>query len=261
MALFQNLRKTIDYQSLGYAREMVYAAKAKMGKHHHEKRFVIFGRGRSGSTLLVDLLNSSSDIYCDSEILNRPVFSLYGHIENCSKMHPARIYGFKLLSYQIRSVHKLSDPDAFLDHLVNQLNYKMIFITRKNLLRQTLSKHYAAFRNSWHEKGGQVTRPKMKVDLPLLLKNLDEGYQLGLYEEERISRVDHLPLTYEDDLSEPDRQVKTVNKIADYLDTERFETNTSLRKITSNSYADFIENYEEMAKALAPTRYEIHLDS
>lgn len=261
MSNFGDLRKSLDYKYLGYAREMVYSLKAQIGRHEHEKRFVIFGRGRSGSTLLVDLLNSSADIYCDSEILNRPVFSIYGHIENCSMMHPARIYGFKLLSYQVRSVHKLSEPQAFLDQLVNGLNYKMIYITRKNLLRQTLSKHYAAFRNSWHEKGGQVRRPKMKVNLPILLKNLDEGYQLGLYEENCISSVDHLPLTYEEDLSEPDRQIETVNKIADYLDTERFKTNTSLKKITSNSYADFIENYEEMATALSSTRYAIYLDS
>jgi len=259
MALLQNLRKTIDYQSLGYVREMVYATKAKMGRHHHEKRFAIFGRGRSGSTLLVDLLNSSEEIFCDTEILNRPVFSIFRHIENCSKMHASRIYGFKLLSYQIQSVHKLSDPDAFLQHLVNDLDYKMIYLTRKNLLRQTLSKRYATFRNSWHEKGGQIERPKMIVDIPLLLKKLDEGHQLGLYEEMRMNKLNHLALTYEDDLSEPARQIDTVNKIADYLETKRFQTETNLKKITSDSFADFIENYEEMAAALENTRYQKYL--
>ena len=33
-------------------------------------RFVLFGQGRTGSKLLVELLHSHPDIHCDGEVLN-----------------------------------------------------------------------------------------------------------------------------------------------------------------------------------------------
>ena len=38
---------------------------------HPEKKFIIFAQGRSGSTLLVSLMNCHKEIFCDGEILNR----------------------------------------------------------------------------------------------------------------------------------------------------------------------------------------------
>lgn len=256
----KSLRRTIDRQLLGYAREAVYATNGAVSRHHHEKQFVIFGRGRSGSTLLVDLLNSNPNIYCDGEILNRKLISPLGHIRNCSKMHKARIYGFKLLSYQLRSIQNIPDPEEFLELLVEDYGYKMIFITRQNLLRQTLSKHYANFRNSWHEKGKSVSRPLMHVDIPQLLRNLDEGYQLGTFEQKVVSHIDHLPLSYEENLSSPEKQEDTLLKVSEFLGIEPFQGQSHLKKITGSRYSDFIENVEEMVRAIEPTPYAAYLE-
>lgn len=254
------LKQRIDKQYLGYAREVVYATNSMLGRHTHEKQFVIFGRGRSGSRLLVDLLNSNKDIYCDTEILNRPVFSPFSHIRNCSRMHASRVYGFKLLSYQLRSVQKTENPGDFVKKLVYDYGYQLIYISRKNLLRQTLSKHYANFRNSWHEKQKLISRPLMSVDIPTLLKHLEEGNQLYGYEQSIVESIDHLPLTYEDNLSSEEKQKDTIAQIVNFLDIEEFEANSQLQKITVNHFADFIKNYEEMAAALRSTPYAGYLE-
>ena len=255
-----SLKQKIDSQYLGYAREAVYGAKGMMKREKHEKHFVIFGRGRSGSTLLVDLLNSNNDLFCDTEILNRPVFSPFDHIRNCSRMHKARIYGFKLLSYQLRSVQKVKDPVRFMSKLVEEMDYKLIYITRTNLLRQTLSKHYANFRNAWHEKGQNVERPMMTVDIPFLLERLDEGNKLYAYEKEIVSNFDHLAFTYENDLSSPEKHQNTIAQIAAFLDIPEFKSTSTLKKITGSKYTDFIQNYEEMASALKATPYAHFLE-
>lgn len=250
-----DLRRKLDYKLLGYPREAVHYLKGLAGGHKHQSHFVIFGRGRSGSTLLVDLLSSGDRIFCDTEILNRPVLSPFHHIRNCSRMHPAEIYGFKLLSYQLQSVQNLSDPKAFLDKLVREKGYQLIFLTRENLLRQTLSKHYANFRNAWHDKGKSNDRSKMTVDIPLLISHLDAGYALGQFEEKMLNNLPCLRLTYENDLSEPDKQRETITKVTAYLGTDDFEPKTNLRRITSNAYSDFIENFEKLERALENTRY------
>lgn len=259
MSTLIRLKNTVDQRYLGYARESLYATHALFKRHKHEKKFVIFGRGRSGSTLLVDLLNSSADIYCDGEILNRPVISVRQHIINCSKRKPSRVYGFKLLSYQLRSVHKLARPESFLRQLSEEMGYQIIFITRKNLLRQTLSKHYAAFRNSWHENQMTGERPKMKVDVQLLLKHLQEGHELGRYEERVVSNLPHLPLTYEDNLSDPEKQDQTIALFSDFMGLEKFKSQSRLKKIAGQHYSDFIENHAEMEKALSGGPFEKYL--
>lgn len=65
-------------------------------------KFVIFGRGRSGTSLLVSLLNGCPETICDSEILKSrqlcPQWYVRARTAQCQQL----IYGFKLLSCHLR---------------------------------------------------------------------------------------------------------------------------------------------------------------
>ena len=65
--------KTFILQNfVGYAEEAILSFHFLLtSSRKPPTKFVIFGRGRSGSTLLVSLLNSNPDIHCDGEILSR----------------------------------------------------------------------------------------------------------------------------------------------------------------------------------------------
>ena len=57
--------------------------------------------GRSGSTLLVSLLDSHSQIFCDNEIYHRKVFAPWKYLRLRSRMGGKPVYGFKLLTYHL----------------------------------------------------------------------------------------------------------------------------------------------------------------
>ncbi len=143
------LLKHINHNYGGYAREAYTdLLSAYKGSVDHEQKFVLFGRGCTGSTLLTDLLNSTDQVKCDKEIFNRPIWQVESFLKNRAKLFSEPIYGFKLLSYQLRNLIKPSDANEFLRYLSEDLGYKIIFLRRKDLLRQTLSKHYAMHRKS-----------------------------------------------------------------------------------------------------------------
>lgn len=246
----------INHRYGGYAREaytaFVAATKAKV---NHTEKFVLFGRGRTGSTLLSDLLNSSIEVACDKEIFNRPVSNPWQFLDNRECVFSNPIYGFKLLSYQLRNFIKPSDPNDFMKYLTEDLGYKVIFLSRSNLLRQTLSKQYSIHRNAWHDKSTTGDHSKMLVDVRSLIYNLQEGRVLDFYEEEALAGIDHITVTYEDDLKESEAQQLTIARVRDYLGIKGFEAKTNLRKITAPNLEDFIENADELRRALKGTYF------
>ena len=119
-------------------------------------RFVIFSRARSGSTLLVDLMNASDRVFCDGELFHdrRTFPSLFLHSRSALSEKPA--YGFKLLSYQLS--HKLpkSYESSFLSSLVNRHGYRLIYLYRENTLAQEISNVLAHQRKSFQRRGDQA---------------------------------------------------------------------------------------------------------
>ncbi|HBE17486.1 MAG TPA: hypothetical protein DEG17_03890 [Cyanobacteria bacterium UBA11149] len=59
-----------------HKRREIFAYLRVLFKHKNipSNKFVIFGQGRTGSTLLYSLLNSHPQIHCDEEILEDRVF-------------------------------------------------------------------------------------------------------------------------------------------------------------------------------------------
>lgn len=255
-----SLSSFLNNEILGYAREWAYWSLGAVRRHSPQEKFVVFGRGRSGSTLLVDLINEHPKVHCVGEILNRKVFSPAGMIMSCSRMQAEPVFGFKLLSYQLRSVLGVDPPKELLRRLVEEDGFKMIYLTRENLLRQTLSKHYAAHRGGWHVRTEKVKRSKMTVNIPLLIQHLKEGETLGKFEKEMIADLDHLSLTYERNLSDEIAQGQTINALCNLLGIEAIQASSKLKKIAPRSFDEFIENAEEMVRAIEKTPFGIYLN-
>src|SRR5438067_1180502 len=111
--------------------------KGVLGSSKHDPRFVVYCRGRDGSTLLVDLLNQLPEVHCDGEILHARVLAPQLYVRCCQSIAPGKAYGFKLLSHHLTHVQRVSDPAAFMRHLASS-GYKIIHLRRLNLLRQVL---------------------------------------------------------------------------------------------------------------------------
>lgn len=225
-------------------------------------KFVIFGRGRSGSTLLVKLLDSAPNVHCDDEILNRKVTAPLNYILRRSKLGNHSIYGFKLLTYQLRQHTKEKTDQAckiFLKKLIDH-DFKIIYLMRNNIMRQSLSNLYARHRMVWHEAANnQQEKTKITVNIKELNKWMTGSTKALNLENEWLEGLPYLKLEYENDLSTEDQQKKTIHKISEYLGIENLQYNTVLKRITPKEITAFVSNYDELEAFATKNNYQHYL--
>ncbi|MEM1324448.1 MAG: hypothetical protein AAGI23_00760 [Bacteroidota bacterium] len=250
---------------LGYLYELKTQAEyAFSTKRQPEKKFVIFTSGRSGSTLLVDLLNSHPQLQCDDELLKRRVAFPKSLIRTFEQQSQQPIYGFKLLSYQLMNVQTgIHDKRAFLDHLTQQEQYQLIHLARQNKAKQALSIIYAFYRGQWHNQSGSRQKQTAKFELSpdIYLFFLEELVILEQFEQQMLQDRDYLSLTYETDLGRPEYYETTMQCVADFLNIDNFQVETSLRKVTPSKLSDMITNQEELVNVVRNSRFEQYAET
>ena len=223
-------------------------------------KFVIFGQARTGSTLLANLLNSNANIYCDYEILQERILFLYQFINARASLCKKQCYGFKLLSYQLLDVQKLSVPENFLSRIYND-GFKILYLHRRNILRQQISNIYAHKTGIFHKRSfDNITAPqKLRIDPEELIMWIQGSENFNRFEQSALNSLDYLPLSYEDDLLDPAAQQITLDRISEYLGIPSSVAKTDFRKVTPSKYSDFIENYPELMDYIKNSKYKIYL--
>lgn len=240
----------------GYFREAVAVIRAvSKPTTYHQEKFVLFGRGRSGSTLLTDLLNQSDEIDCDKEIFNRKVMFPRLFLKLRNRAFPSRVYGFKLLSYQLKDILIHEDGREFLRYLSEDKGYKIVFLTRSNLVRQTLSKHYARYRQTWHQSESLGKPEKMVVDIPAFMSELRHGKALEEYEEYCLAGIPHFKVNYEEDLLQEGDRIRLYDRLTNYLGISFKLPKSNLKKISPQNIGDFVANWEELKLCLSYTEF------
>ena len=229
------------------------------GKKLSPTRFVIFGRGRSGSTALVSLLDSLPNLFCHSEILNQRVLFPFSHVlAKCAKSN-SETYGCKILSYQIKSVQPISNQAEFLNRLLEN-GFKIIYLKRENLIYHALS-NIRARQFGYHTKTTEKREQgKVQIDLDELLKWMRASEELNVYEERLLKSVPHLSLTYEKNLLDSETHQPTLQLICDYLNIGCGKGKTKYRKGAPKTLRDSVENYDELVNFVKDTPYEKYLD-
>ncbi|MEM9885576.1 MAG: hypothetical protein AAF849_06755 [Bacteroidota bacterium] len=258
------LKGTIRYKLssfwLGYALELRDRLKHAFGEQKQpNQKFVIFTSGRSGSTLLVDLLNSSPDLQCDDELLKRRVAFPISLVRSFAQQSKKEVYGFKLLSYQLLNVQTgIKDKRAFLDRLTQEEGYRLIHLNRDNKAKQALSIIYAFYRGQWHNQEGSKQKKAKRFELnpQIYLYFLEELKILEAFEQEMMRNREHLALTYEEDLREPAQYAQSMQRIAKYLDIKISRPESKLKKVTPSKLSDMISNKEELVNAVRNSPFE-----
>jgi len=183
--MMSSFAKTLNAYYAGYAYEAAQHLRPTVRSTPPETRFVLFARGRSGTTLLLSMLNAHPAVEADGEILRRRALCPLQLVKQCEAQTQASVYGFKLLSYQLRSLQThLPDRRAFLEALVEQ-GYRVLYLRRQNLLRHALSGLYAEHRRRWHQtETDAADRPAIRVRRDDLFRWLDGSAQLRRFEQE-----------------------------------------------------------------------------
>ena len=232
---------------LGYALELsTYLQFPWVFGKQPKTKFVIYGTGRSGTTLLVSLLRNQPAIYCDNEIFHRRVVSPMTFLESRALLSRKEVYGFKLLTYQFGRTLKVEGPE-FMNGLLCK-GYKLIYLTRENVLRQAISNMYARERKQFHQVKAEKSSSKFALDIDTL-DNWIQGLRRQREREARmLENLEHLELNYEKDLFDPTSHQATLEKLSTLLGVPIAAPQTNLQKIVPNELSKFIENYQDLRK-------------
>lgn len=242
-------------------------------------RFVAFGLARSGTTLLVRLLDSHEQILCMGEVLQPessichplypiPRYQLYREqstrsrlISKLAKDYGLRRYldwlfetyrneavGFKLMLVQLQEFPQVAD-------YMRKKQFRIIHIVRENLLKLHVSYARAQMTDLWVSKK-PVAQTQVKLAVRDLLDDLEDLEKQQQLQSQLISQMQlsHIELIYEK-LAQDYGQA--LLPVLDFLGVDKkYKLNTELRKITSDDLKQVIENYQEVTDALTSTRYE-----
>jgi hypothetical protein len=249
-----------------------------LGGKRATERVVLFHVGRSGSTLLGDLLGQHPQFYWDGEIYE----DLFQAMEQrrrrprtaareidplryleCRMAWPgARLFGFEVKFFHLQFFGvPLAD---YLGRLEQKGFQNIILLERRNTLRVILSGLIAAHSGQWHLSPGKRCRP-MKVMLgrhPIaidrrrgsLISFLEEYRHSFGHLEELLRGKRFLRLVYEDDLQQ--------NPLIGYHRVCRFlkipPVNARVRYARTNPFplSDLVEDIEKMRELIKGTPFE-----
>lgn len=207
--------------------------------------FLIYGRPRSGTTLLVNVLNQIPNVRCDGELLHDLILRPTDFLRDLPKRAGAssQAYGVKLLSYQLMEVQRVVKPIAFFDKLTG-MDYKIIHLTR-NTWGQTLSLVKAQHSGLYF--GESQISETLRIDPEKFLQSLKWNMAMLEYEHEVMSHVEHMHIHYDTDLKKSEPRNETIGNICDMLGLEAegpFEP--TLERTGGKNGPQEVENMDEI---------------
>lgn len=254
-------RRSFEKRIGGYFSEaklsVTYPFRTKRESPH---KFFIYTHQRSGSTLLVNLLDSHPMIDCEGELLLDPMFSPMSYITKRQRTSQAEVFGFKLQPHHF-TYQNINNPESFLKGLA-KLKYKTIILKRRNVFRAALSLLYAINSGKFHRDNrfGEVQSDKIFINPDDLLENIQWIEHNIEVLDRHAANHPHLELIYEDDLLDNDSHQGTINRISDYLEIPNANVESNSARIMPGDFSPYIENAEAIKEIIRKTKYGRFLD-
>jgi LPS sulfotransferase NodH len=208
---------------------------------------VVIARSRTGSNLLITLLNSHKNIIAKGAMFSRlngrstkdildsafPVKSL----ESC--------VGFKLFYYHPND----SDDKSIWDVLMKDKSIKIIHLTRANLLRVHISRLIANKTDKWttDSKDNNTKNKKVVVNI----KEMIDDIEVTKHHMDQVERMfpEHeiFELTYEDLI---DKQDAVLKQIQLFLGVKVQTLNSYMKRQNPENIEDLVINYKEVSSTM-----------
>jgi hypothetical protein len=249
-----------EFPPVGLAAQARAAVSAVVpGRPADPRKYVLFAQGRTGSTLLGELLGSHPDVVFADEILRAKVQSTWLWTEGRRRRQPEKVFGFHVKIYQLTDVQGIADPASWLGTM-HRRGWRVIALRRRNLVRHVLSNMAITATGTVHDRSGEGRRDPLRVDPAELVHWVRLREQVGRDEQAALRDVPHLSFIYEDDLTQPAVWEVTTRRAFAHLGVEPMPVSTSLHRRNEGSLAELIANYAEVASALHGTAYEHFLE-
>lgn len=233
---------------------------------------VLFHIGRSGSTVLGDLLYQNKRMFWDGEVIRQficeqenagagPDKSLAYICRRIRLATRGRRYGCEIKPFHVQRAG--ATMDEFVAGLERAGFSHFIVLERRNYLRKVVSSLIAAQTGRWHNSSYEKPeRARITIDpdciqidhtVTTLLKVLDNYASEFDRLREVLGSRRSLWLTYEDDISSD--PVSAYRRVCDFVGLTPASVTTRYARTNPWPLADLIENYSEIDRLLADTPY------
>jgi len=225
-----------------------------------QMKFVIFCQGRTGSTLLESLLASHPMIDRAWELLDKRKrkWNLFLYVNARARLSEKKIWGLKVKLFQLSNEQKV-DPRKFLARL-HERGWKIIYLKRRNILRQAVSHFVRVHRGKLHKKDNTPEHIFFRIEFKDLMKRIEEQKTYLAKEEEILRELPHITLVYEDDLLRKEVHQRTLDRLFMFFGVPIAPVRTDMLKITPENMSKVIENFDELAQILRKTEYRMYLE-
>ncbi len=228
-------------------------------------RFTIVCPARTGSELLVSLLDSNPSICCDGELFKPPcrfpVALADGFAVRARARLGAEAYGWKLLLTQLRaSERRFGGARAWAEREVAS-GHRIVFLWRRNLLAQVLSLVAARTGGQWHHRDGDSgSFSPFAVDPAEIVGLLEWAEEELAWGRAVVAGLPVLEVVYEDDLMDADRHQRTADRLVTRLGLAPSPVSSRLLRRAPPRLLDRVANAEELVLAVTVTRFSRFLD-
>ena len=243
-------------------------------------RYILICPARTGSSALVSYLQSHPNICSHPEVFGVHTVEFYGvmgrlkppiidWLTELRRRDPIRFLnefvfyagkrkavGFKFKFEEL----SLSQFEEATDYLRRNTDIKIIFLTRKNLLKRYVSQYLAVHVNKkYNFHKGEALPPTERIRLEASECASDFVFTSRRQATYRAFFSEHplLEVTYEDLVDAHD---ETLTRIQDFLGVEPLALETKLVKIQQQPLSAVIENFEELRAYFVDTDYAVFFD-
>lgn len=239
-------------------------------------KFILLSLKRSGSTFLVSALNNHPEIKCAGEIFKainplriiHPEYSYFhtrnenlkskalhflnkkkivtDHLNKIYGQNSNQIFGFKLMPRQIQRFPQTRN--YIVEHKI-----PVILLVREHYLERLVSIKVAAKTKVFGAKNSHQKLNKIILDTSSLIQDLDKMQAQTNEMKELAEKTNHLIISYED--LTVHKVDETQEAIFTFLNTASGGLESNMKKLIKNPLDEIIENYEEVAKVLSPSKF------
>lgn len=208
---------------------------------------LIFGQGRSGTTLFEELMVSTGQFTGLHEVLNTVTREVYAPTRYVRGLGRARRADNVILHVKPEHLGKARrtkgpvDAREFLESLVAD-GWHIVHIQRRDLLRQLISKFIAQSRGQFHKTDDHAESIAVHVPEDAFVARYEQRLGLAKQEAALLDGLPHYSIVYETHLESEAQHQQTIDDVFDWLGLPHQQASTRLRKIASASPASQLEN-------------------
>jgi LPS sulfotransferase NodH len=226
--------------------------------HNKFRKFIVLTRSRTGSNLLLSLLNSHPNIYAEEEIFSK--LGGRNHKDVLEKAFAKQPYFVKAKGFKIFYLHPFDDKSNDIWNALESLDeLHVIHLKRRNILRTLISRKIAGIEDVWLVKSSDqnLSADKNKITVSFTVDELNKDFrQTRGWEQAGDNRFCNHPIieVYYEDLV--DHRESTYRRVTDFLGVRLIKPETDLRKQNLRSMREIVTNYDELKSAFLGTEWE-----